>query len=152
MSANLTVEKRIYWQVFWRGYSVHSAALFHHKSVATRLHDFILNELQQLSVGDHRPLLDQFAYKRRISFIYQLLLDDGSLLRRGAIMSAATTKEQLIAERDDALDGLARAIAERDRQMIAAAVNGPHRRAMHVDQRDAGHLPLFINANEPRLI
>jgi hypothetical protein len=36
--------------------------------------------------------------------------------------------------------------------MIAAAVNGPHRRAMHVDQRDAGHLPLFIAANEPRMI
>lgn len=76
MSANLTVEKRTYWQVFWRGYSVHSAALFHHKSVATRLHDFILNELQQLSVDDHRPLLDQFAYKRVTSFINQLLLDD----------------------------------------------------------------------------
>ena len=67
-------------------------------------------------------------------------------------MSAATTKEQLIAERDDALAGIDRFIAERDRQMIAAAVNGPHRRAMHVDQRDAGHLPLFIAANEPRMI
>jgi hypothetical protein len=64
----------------------------------------------------------------------------------------ATTKEQLIAERDDALAGIDRFIAERDRQMIAAAVNGPHRRAMHVDQRDAGHLPLFIAANEPRMI
>jgi hypothetical protein len=67
-------------------------------------------------------------------------------------MTATTTKEQLLAERDDALAGIDRFIAERDRQMIAAAVNGPHRRAMHVDQRDAGHLPLFINANEPRLI
>ena len=67
-------------------------------------------------------------------------------------MTTPSTLQQLLAERDDALDGLARAIAERDRQMIAAAVNGPHRRAMHVDQRDAGHLPLFIAADEPRLI
>jgi hypothetical protein len=67
-------------------------------------------------------------------------------------MKATTTKEQLLAERDDALAGIDRFIAERDRQMIAAAVNGPHRRAMHVDQRDAGHLPLFIAANEPRMI
>lgn len=67
-------------------------------------------------------------------------------------MTATTTKEQLLAERDDALAGIDRFIAERDRQMIAAAVNGPHRRAMHVDQRDAGHLPLFIAANEPRMI
>jgi hypothetical protein len=56
-------------------------------------------------------------------------------------MTAATTKEQRLAERDDALDGIDRFIAERDRQMIAAAVNGPHRRAMHVDQRDAGLFP-----------
>jgi hypothetical protein len=67
-------------------------------------------------------------------------------------MKATTTKEQLLAERDDALAGIDRFIAERDRQMIAAAVNGPHRRAMHVDQRDAGHLPIFIAANEPRMI
>ncbi|MCO4091523.1 MAG: hypothetical protein HEQ34_06170 [Sphingorhabdus sp.] len=66
-------------------------------------------------------------------------------------MTAAATKEQLIAERDNALDGIDRFIAKRDRQMIAAAVNGPHRRAMHVDQRDSGHLPLFIAANEPRI-
>jgi len=76
MRANLTVEKRIYWQVFWRGYSVRSAALFHHKSVATRLHDFILNELQQLSAVDDRPLLDKFAYKRTTSYINQCLRDD----------------------------------------------------------------------------
>lgn len=62
------------------------------------------------------------------------------------------TLEQLIAERDEALDGIDRFIAERDRQFIAAAVNGPHRRAMHVDQCDAGHLPLFIAANEPRML
>lgn len=62
------------------------------------------------------------------------------------------TLAQLLAERDNALDGLDRAIAERDRQAIAAAINGPMRRSMAVDQRDAGHLPLFIAANEPRLI
>lgn len=62
------------------------------------------------------------------------------------------TLEQLIAERDQALDGIDRPLAARDRQVIAAAINGPHRRAMHVDQCDAGHLPLFIAANEPRLI
>jgi hypothetical protein len=67
-------------------------------------------------------------------------------------MSAPSSLQQLIAERDAALVCLERAITERDRQCIAAAINGPHRRAMHVDQRDAGHLPLFINANEPRMI
>lgn len=92
----------------------------------------------------------------------------------GAIMTAATRRQiaehgharavmlshgqtpptlaDLLAERDAALDGLERAIAERDRQVIAATINGPHRRNMAVDQRDAGHLPLFIQANEPRLI
>jgi hypothetical protein len=59
--------------------------------------------------------------------------------------------QQLLAERDDALDGIDRFIAERDRQMIAVAVNGPHRRAMHVDPREAAHLPLFIEAYEPRI-
>lgn len=73
-----------------------------------------------------------------------------------AVMLAGGQKppslEQLLAERDSALDGLDRAIAERDRQFIRCAISGPHRRAMHVDQRDAGHLPLFTATNEPRMI
>lgn len=58
----------------------------------------------------------------------------------------------LLAERDLALDGLERAIAERDRQTIAATINGPHRRNMAANQRDAGSLALFIATNEPRMI
>lgn len=62
------------------------------------------------------------------------------------------TLADLIAMQEAALDGLERAIAERDRQLIAVAQNSPHRRPMHIDQRDAGHLPLFIAANEPRML
>jgi hypothetical protein len=62
------------------------------------------------------------------------------------------TLAELLAERDAALDGLERAIAERDRQTIAATINGPHRRNMAAAQRDAGHLPLFIATNEGTLI
>lgn len=53
---------------------------------------------------------------------------------------------------EEALERLDRAIAERDRQTIAATVNGPHRRNMALDQCDAGHLPLFIATNEGMLL
>ena len=66
-------------------------------------------------------------------------------------MTAPDRQQQLITERDAALNGIDSAIAERDAQMIRAAINGPHRRAMHVGQKDAGHLPLFIASNEPGL-
>lgn len=69
----------------------------------------------------------------------------------GATMTHTDRHQQLITERDEALNGIDSAIAERDRQRIAAAINGPHRRSMQHNQKDAGHLPLFIAANEPQL-
>lgn len=62
------------------------------------------------------------------------------------------TLADLIGEQEQALDGLERAIRERDRQVIAATLNGPHRRQMRINQRDAGHLPLFVASNELRLL
>jgi hypothetical protein len=53
---------------------------------------------------------------------------------------------------EQALESLERTIAERDRRTIAATINGPHRRNMAANQRDAGHLPLFIATNEGILL
>jgi hypothetical protein len=39
---------------------------------------------------------------------------------------------------------------ERERAVIAARLSSPKRST--VDQADAAHLPLFVAANEPRLI
>lgn len=66
-------------------------------------------------------------------------------------MTQQDRQQQLISERDEALNGIDSAIAERDRQLVRSAINGPHRRAMHLAQKDAGHLPLFVAANEPQL-
>lgn len=55
--------------------------------------------------------------------------------------------------RNDA--GAARMAAERERQRIALRLASPKRAdagAIVVDQADAGHLPLFIAANEPVLL
>ena len=42
--------------------------------------------------------------------------------------------------------------AVRDQMEMKARINGPARRNMAVHQADGGHLPLFIAANEPRLL
>lgn len=47
-----------------------------------------------------------------------------------------------------------RPVTDRERQLIQLQLNSPHRTGqgrLLTDQADAGHLPLFIAANEPRL-
>lgn len=46
--------------------------------------------------------------------------------------------------------GAAPSISERSRQLLALRAASPHR--SHMPQADAAHLPLFVAANEPRLI
>lgn len=48
-----------------------------------------------------------------------------------------------------------RPATDRERQLIALRLASPHRAAQGhflTDQADAGHLPLFAAANEPRMI